>query len=582
MDGIGISGNVSLDMNISNVVGASEYDELRDKPKINDVEVAGNKTLADYGIAENYEALSKKPNINGVEVSGSKSLDDYGIASKADVSDAKADALAAKADASDAKANSSAAKNAIDAHISNKNNPHGVTGAQLGKTIDGDNIVDGVVTAEKLADNSGAFVTTIITNVSPAAIIDDYKVTFNDTYGLTSYQKTDYNNAYAYKVIAGVTYHILDAIVGNDANFPRYVFATSLVTDTSKVFKYADASIGSNDKQVLENFDFTPKEDGYLYFNARRVGKPSVSTSKIRVKSGDVVELNGVLFDGEDYTHFHSIGDGKYLCRVFHHAYVNNLLQLYSMYIGEFSGGVLSKVKDIGTAASDNVGPISIHRGEIDSWSGSWAGGTHGITVDGTEYPTAAEASLKAYCGGKEISDVGYYFGDVTIISKNDLYFPKTITGSDLSAATKAIRETRTYRLDDSMRVDVELSFYDSCYIVTYYGCQALTFDMNEVTFPDNELNGSTTRDASLILSKPERTFHGKSDTARYDIYLMPYGIGDYRYNGGTSELGYGYLAPFAKAYYVLVANESGKVRHFTSENTLVWGADYDYRVLSE
>lgn len=51
MDGIGISGNVSLDMNVQSVVGVYKYDELRDKPKINDVEVSGSKSLDDYGIA---------------------------------------------------------------------------------------------------------------------------------------------------------------------------------------------------------------------------------------------------------------------------------------------------------------------------------------------------------------------------------------------------------------------------------------------------------------------------------------------------------------------------------------------------
>lgn len=523
MDGIGISGNVSLDMNVSNVVDAYEYESLIGKPKINDVEVSGSKTLDDYGIA---------------------------------------------------------AKSAMDEHISNRDNPHGVTGAQLGKTIDSDNIVDGAVTAEKLADDSGAFVASISKTVNPDATINGYKIIFNDTYKLSAYKKNDYYNSYIYPVVAGVTYNIVDAIVGNDMAFPRYVFATSLVTDVSKAFKYSDKSIGDNSGQKLETFDFTPEKDGYLYINGKRVDKPSVSAHKFRVKCSDVAELNGVLFDGADYTHFHSIGGGKYLCRVFHHAYINSLLQLYRMYVGEFSDGVLSNVKDIGTAASDNVGPISIHRGEVDSWLGLWSGGSHGKTVNGTEYPTAAESSLKVCCGGKEISDVGYYFGDVTIVAKNDLYFPNTITGSDLSTATKAIRETRTYRLDDSMRVDVEMAFYDLCYVTTYYACQALTFDMTEFTFPNNELIGSTTRDSNLVLSKPERTFHGKSDTAQYDIDLMPYGLGDYRYNTGTSELGYGYLAPFKKAYYVLIANESGKVRHFGASDVISWGADYNYRVL--
>lgn len=56
MGGIGISGNVSLDMNVQNVVGVYKYDELRDKPKINDVEVSGSKSLNDYGIASKADA----------------------------------------------------------------------------------------------------------------------------------------------------------------------------------------------------------------------------------------------------------------------------------------------------------------------------------------------------------------------------------------------------------------------------------------------------------------------------------------------------------------------------------------------
>lgn len=292
-------------------------------------------------------------------------------------------------------------------------------------------------------------------------------------------------------------------------------------------------------------------------------------------------ETNGVIFDGTDYTHFHLIGDGKYLCRVFHHAFINNLLQLYGMYVGELSNGTMTKVRDIGTTYSDNVGPISIHRGTADSYIGKWCGGGHSTTINGIEYPTASELSLNVYCGGVKVSTTGCYFGDVTIIAENDLYFPNTITGQDLSSATKAIRETRTYRLNDSMRVDVTLSFYEICYIVMYYGCQALTFDMKEFVFPNNNLSGSTTRDSRLVLTQPERTFHGKSDTARYDISLMPYGMGDYRYNTGTaSDVGYGYLETFRKAYYVLVANESGKTRKFDTTDTLAWGADYYYKVL--
>lgn len=87
MGGIGISGNVSLDMNVQNVVGVHRYDELKDKPKI-----------------------------NGVEVSGSKSLDDYGIASKADAEKAASDAAAALENAEQTlQTNIDAAKEAADA-----------------------------------------------------------------------------------------------------------------------------------------------------------------------------------------------------------------------------------------------------------------------------------------------------------------------------------------------------------------------------------------------------------------------------------------------------------------------------------
>lgn len=39
--------------------GAVEYSDLKGKPKLNGVEIAGNKTLADYGIIDTTKVLSK-------------------------------------------------------------------------------------------------------------------------------------------------------------------------------------------------------------------------------------------------------------------------------------------------------------------------------------------------------------------------------------------------------------------------------------------------------------------------------------------------------------------------------------------
>lgn len=66
--------------------GTTNYNQLLNKPKINGVELSGNKTSADLGIGgggtEDYEALNNQPLIEGVKVIGSKNAEDYNLASK--------------------------------------------------------------------------------------------------------------------------------------------------------------------------------------------------------------------------------------------------------------------------------------------------------------------------------------------------------------------------------------------------------------------------------------------------------------------------------------------------------------------
>lgn len=62
--------------------GTSNYDDLTNKPKINGVELNGNKTTADLGIEEgttDYTELNNKPKINGVEIMGDLTSDDLNI-----------------------------------------------------------------------------------------------------------------------------------------------------------------------------------------------------------------------------------------------------------------------------------------------------------------------------------------------------------------------------------------------------------------------------------------------------------------------------------------------------------------------
>ena len=60
------------------------YNDLDNKPKINNVELIGNKTSNDLGL-NNYFDLDNKPKINGVELSGNKTSDDLLIVSKSEL-----------------------------------------------------------------------------------------------------------------------------------------------------------------------------------------------------------------------------------------------------------------------------------------------------------------------------------------------------------------------------------------------------------------------------------------------------------------------------------------------------------------
>ncbi|MCQ2737003.1 MAG: hypothetical protein MJ224_00105 [archaeon] len=62
--------------------GTDDYNDLTNKPKINDVTLSGNKSLSDLGIAaeddiiDDYEDLDNIPSINGVDLKGNKTQSD--------------------------------------------------------------------------------------------------------------------------------------------------------------------------------------------------------------------------------------------------------------------------------------------------------------------------------------------------------------------------------------------------------------------------------------------------------------------------------------------------------------------------
>ena len=288
----------------------------------------------------------------------------------------------------------------------------------------------------------------------------------------------------------------------------------------------------------------------------------------------------GLCKNGDNYYHFTPIDGEQYLVRHFKQMGVNNLFQLYGLKIGTVAEAALTINEVIGTTGTDNVGPISIHRGETDNHTGKWSGGVHGITVSGIEYPTARQVSLAVYCNGKEIIEDGIYYGNVTFRAVNDLYFPQTVTGSDLTSATKAIKETRVYTLTDRMNVKVSLDFYTECNVTQYYGCQCVTYGMDTVRFPNNEAIQSTNRNSNYVGTVQESILIAEKENAHYEVSVKPYGLGTFSKNTGTaSDVGYCYLATFDKFYFVLVANELNKTRKGVEGTSWCWEAEYNYYI---
>ena len=71
--------NVTLVGNkTSSDLDLDDYANLNNKPKINNIELTGNKTSSDLSL-DNYNDMQNKPQINGVELSGNKSAADLNL-----------------------------------------------------------------------------------------------------------------------------------------------------------------------------------------------------------------------------------------------------------------------------------------------------------------------------------------------------------------------------------------------------------------------------------------------------------------------------------------------------------------------
>lgn len=112
---------LTLEMKTFQMVGVDDYNALLNRPKINGIEVSGEKMLDDYDIKKKSEANAEHAKINiafGKEIEERKEAD----STLENLINAETN-RAEKAE----KANS----DVITAHIADNNNPHGVTAEQI-------------------------------------------------------------------------------------------------------------------------------------------------------------------------------------------------------------------------------------------------------------------------------------------------------------------------------------------------------------------------------------------------------------------------------------------------------------------
>ena len=342
------------------------------------------------------------------------------------------------------------------------------------------------------------------------------------------------------------------------------------------------------------------ENDGYLYVNYSYVSGDKTSTVEKEIAKGKTVIItdqeltneflpanskavgeairkstltHGIIKSGNTYKHFSYSHDDKFIFRTIAPVGANGLYDYKELAIGHFENGVAVIDTTIWTAFTDQIGPISM-RLHGDTGANNWTGGVHTKNIGGVEYPTAELYQINVYVNGVDItnSNDGIYYGDCRIISINKLYAPATITGADLSSATLAFLETRTFILIDSLKVQVKLKFIEDIDVGLYYGMQNQDNHVNTILLPTVgvELERTDMTSGAISNEKEWRIMLSDNNKWHYDMILSNYGLGDWGKNDGSSS--YGRLSHYSttKIYFVLCSGGT-----FEQNTIFFWEGDY-------
>jgi len=298
-------------------------------------------------------------------------------------------------------------------------------------------------------------------------------------------------------------------------------------------------------------------------------------TTKNFVEKGALPEY-GVYVDGSNYYHFVNFGNVT-LIRLFKQEGPNNLFQYSATYIGEISKYGASIKETIATNGTDTVGPISIMRQGTDS-GGMWAGGWHTRTVDGTAYPTARQASLDVRVNGTSVvGSNGIHYGEVVATVVNQIYFPQTITGADLSTATQAIEETVQYILNAKMTARVWHRYVADTRVILYYGMQAVRIGFDSVMLPNNESEITfSDMTENVKLDKAEDMMALRKSGWNYDLTIKDFGLAKYTHNPGTGANKYGSIPKDTRKIYWVLIEGTYNYSFIPTGKVLAWEGEYN------
>ena len=397
----------------------------------------------------------------------------------------------------------------------------------------------------------------------------------NTDYKLSVLYANEYKFAKAYEVHKGKRYMVCGMSNGTNTS-PLVIFSKSYPSEQNKTAPFESFIAGSNsDNSVVTEKHIISPIDGYMLITSSTVYGGYAIEESVRLIVDD---RYGLYVSDGCYTTFSKIGNNTYLCRIFKNVYINQLFDFNGCYIGKFDEyGELYKYKDFGTFPSDVVGPIAIREND---WSATtkFSGGSHGIEISGTNYPTAKQKTLLVKCDNKTIDTDGYYIGQTEFVSKNILYIPMTITGNDLSSAKEGIEETRRYCINDVLSVSVDYNMLTDIIADVLYGFQLQIYGMEEITLPNNEVKVSVNQEQNYVFKKPENKYICTNESGDYcSVEMSTCGLGDFLKNNGESVTKYGYISVFKnpnKIYFQLINHGV----QLTTGKTLHWDVICNHR----